>query len=171
MAESRSKLLASCSMDENIKIWNVETGKIHKLLAGHDYAVVFVRFSPDGRYLVSASYDMTAKLWEVATGKCIYTFVDHKDALYAADFISDGSQIITCSNDGTVMIYEMSPRFTAEFYYFDEIEKEKESSGFFEPRRKGEGRDAYKARLEKAAGFRQDLFEKYYQMHLRDLEQ
>jgi WD40 repeat protein len=166
-----SKLLASCSMDENIKIWNVETGKIHKLLTGHDYAVVFVRFSPNGRYLISASYDMTAKLWEVATGNCIYTFVDHADALYAADFVPDGSQIISCSNDGTVRIYEMSPRFAAEYYYFNEIEKEMEASGLFEPRRRGEPRDAYKARREKASGFRMDLFDKYYRKHLSDLEQ
>ena len=119
-----NKLLASASMDENIKLWDVATGKIHKLLTGHEYAVVFVRFSPDGKYLVSASYDRTVKLWEVATGKCIYTFVDQEDAIYAADFTPDGKHIITCSNDGTAMIYEMSPRFTAEYYYFNEMENE-----------------------------------------------
>jgi WD40 repeat protein len=166
-----SKLLASCSMDENIKIWDVDSGRIQKLLTGHNYAVVRVRFSPDARYLISASYDGTARLWEVATGKCIYTIIGHEDALYAADFLPDGSGIVTCSNDGTVMIHEMSARFTAEHYYYNEIEKEMSASGLFEPRRKGESRDAYHARQEKAEAFRQGLFIKYHQKHLQDIEQ
>ena len=164
-----SKLLASCSMDENIKIWDVDSGRIHKLLTGHNYAVVFVRFSPDASYLISASYDGTARLWEVATGNCIYTFIAHEDALYAADFLADGSGIVTSSNDGTVNIYEMSARFSAEHYYYDEIEKEMEDSGLIEPRRKGESRDAYNSRQEEAAAFRQDLYIKYHQKHLQDL--
>jgi len=165
-----SKLLASCSMDENIKIWNVDSGRIHKLLTGHSYAVVWVRFSPDARYLISASYDGTAKLWEVATGKCIYTIIAHEDALYAADFLPDGSGIVTCSNDGTVMIFAMSARFTAEHYYYNEIEKEMEDSDLFESRRKGESRDAYRVRQEEAEAFRQGLFIKYHQKHLQDIE-
>ena len=166
-----SKLLASCSMDENIKTWDVDSGRIHKLFTGHNYAVVFVRFSPDARYLISASYDGTAKLWEVATGKCIYTFIAHEDALYMADFLPDGSGIVACSNDGTVKIYEMSARFIAEHYYYNEIEKELSESPLFEHRRKGESREAYLDRMEEAATFRQDLYIKYDQKHLREIEQ
>ena len=165
-----SKLLASCSMDENIKIWDVDSGRIHKLLTGHDYAVVSVRFSPDASFLISASYDGTARLWEVATGQSIYTFIGHEDALYAADFLPDGSGIVTCSNDGTVMIHEMSARFMAEHYYYSEIEKEMDASGLFEPRRKGESRDAYNARQKEAEAFRQGLYLKYHQKHLQDIE-
>ncbi len=164
------KLLASASMDENIKIWNVETGRIHKLLEGHEYAVVFVRFSPDGRYLVSASYDKTAKLWEIATGNCIYTFIDHKDALYAAEFLSD-SKLVTCSNDGTAMIYEITPRFFAEFYFFDELRQEMRESGLFEERRKGEKKEEYQLRQQKAAKLRKELHEKYYRKHLNGMNQ
>jgi WD40 repeat protein len=163
-------LLASASMDENIKLWDVMTGKIHKLLTGHEYAVVFIRFSPDGKYLVSASYDRTVKLWEVATGKCIYTFVDQMDAIYAADFTPDGKHIITCSNDGTAVVYEMTPRFTAEYYYFNEMENEMTESGLLEPRQKGENREAYQLRQEKAGQFRLELYQKYYMKHLEDLE-
>ena len=165
-----NKLLASASMDENIKLWDVMTGKIHKLLTGHEYAVVFVRFSPDGKYLISASYDRTVKLWEVATGNCIYTFIDQMDAIYAADFSSDGKYIITCSNDGTAVVYEMTPRFTAEYYFFNEMENEMTESGYLEPRQKGESREAYQLRQEKAGQLRGELYQKYYMKHLEDLE-
>ena len=160
------KLLASCSIDKNIKLWNVETGKIHKLLTGHDYAVVFVRFSPDGKYLISASYDQTAKLWELATGNCIYTFVDHKDALYAAGFLPDSKHVVTCSNDETAKVYQISPRFFAEYYYFSELQNDMQESGLFDDRRKGEKKDEYLQRQEKASKLKRELHQKYYQMHL-----
>jgi WD40 repeat protein len=165
-----NKLLASCSMDENIKTWDVQTGKIHKLFTGHNYAVVSVRFSPDARHLITASYDGTARLWEVATGQCIYTFIAHEDALYMADFLPDGSGIVTCSNDGTVMVFEMSARYEAEHYYYDEMEEEMEASGLFEARRKGESREAYQKRQVDADNFRRDLYVKYQQKHLGDLD-
>ncbi len=163
------KLLASASTDETVKLWNVETGKIHKLLSGHEYAVVYVRFSPDGRYLISASYDKTARLWEVATGNCIYSFVDHKDALFAADFLSDSRHVLTCSNDGTARVYEISPRFFAEYYYFSELQKEMQESGLFEERRKGENKEDYQLRQEKADRFRTELYDKYHRLHLEEL--
>ena len=129
-----------------------------------------VRFSPDSRYLISASYDGTARLWEVATGQCLYTFIDHEDALYAADFLPDGSGIVTCSNDGTVLVYEMTPRYIAEHYYFREIEAEMAGTGLSGPRRKGENREAYQARLREAEKHRQGLHLKYMQKHIADLE-
>ncbi len=165
-----SKLLASCSMDENIKLWDVETGKINRLLEGHEYAVVFVRFSPDGKYLLSASYDRSVKLWEIATGKCIYTFVDQEDAIYAAQFNPAGDKIISCSNDGTVVVYGMSPRFTAEYYYFNEMEEELSSSGLAGPRRKGESKEDYRTRLDSVALMKEVLYQKYYLRHLEELE-
>jgi len=164
------KLLASGSMDKYIKIWNVETGKIHKLLDPHAHAVVYVRFSPDGRYLISASYDYTAKLWELATGNCIYTFVDHGDALFAADFLPDSKHCVTCSQDGTARVYEISPRFFAEFYYFSELQEEMQDSGLFGDRRKGEKKNEYLLRRDKAEKLRKELHAKYYQMHMEELE-
>jgi len=165
-----NKLLASASMDENIKIWDVTTGKIQKLLTGHEYAVVFVRFSPDSKYLVSASYDRTVKLWEVATGNCIYSFIDQNDAMFAADFTPDGKYIITCSNDGTAMVYRVSPRFTAEYYYFHEIENELSESGLAGPRRQGEKKDDYRQRLRDLDSLKQELHQKYYLKHLEELD-
>lgn len=164
-----SRFLASASMDENVKLWDVKSGRIHMLLEGHEYAVVFVRFSPDGRYLISASYDRTIRLWELATGNCIYTFVDQEDAIYTADFTPDGEKIISCSNDGTAVVYIMSPRFIAEYYYFNELEKEMEASGLAGDRRKGESREEYRLRTEKAAAHYDELCRKYHRKHLGDL--
>ena len=161
-----SKLLASVSLDETIKIWDVATGKIIKLLSGHQYAVMYVRFSPDGKFLISASWDKTVKLWEILTGNCIYTFIDHTDVVNVADFSHDGKHIITGSNDGKAMLWEISPRFFAEFYYWDELKAEMDQSGLFEEKQKPESRQYYEIRKDKAAQYKKDLYLKYYNKYL-----
>ena len=162
------KLLVSTSNDETVKLWNVETGTINRLLSGHQYATVFARFSPNGKYLITASYDMTAKLWEVSTGNCIYTFIDHEDVVNVANFSHDGQSIITGSHDGKVRIYEISPRFFAEYYYWDELKQEMDASPLFAPRQKSEKKPDYNARLEKAEEYKKELYEKYYQKYLEE---
>ena len=57
------KQLASGSMDETVRLWDVETGACVKTLEGHRYAVWSVCCSPDGRQLASCSGDWTARVW------------------------------------------------------------------------------------------------------------
>src|SRR5208282_2748410 len=61
------KTLASGSLDNTIKLWDVARGKDLATLKGHTSAVRSVRFSPDGKTLASGSDDNTIKLWDVAT--------------------------------------------------------------------------------------------------------
>ena len=43
-----SKVLASGGADEEIKLWNLETGELLRTLTGHSHWVLSVAFSPDG---------------------------------------------------------------------------------------------------------------------------
>lgn len=165
------QMLASASEDETIKLWDINTGKIIKLLMGHQYAVMFVRFSPDGKFLISASYDKTAKFWEAKSGQCIYTFVDHTDILNVADFSHDGKYIVTGSNDASAMLWEISPRFFAEFFYWDELKADMDETRLFEERRKSETRQEYDDRKARADKFKNELYLKYYQKYLEGSEE
>jgi len=64
-----SRLLASASYDNCVKIWNLSTSKLEKTLAGHHGKVNALCFSPKNDGLVlSAGSDHRVILWDVSSG-------------------------------------------------------------------------------------------------------
>ena len=60
-------ILASCSDDSTIKLWNTDTGAELSTLRGHTDRVWSVCFSSDGKQLTSGSKDKTVRNWDLAT--------------------------------------------------------------------------------------------------------
>ncbi len=77
-----SKVLATASADETIKLWNVDNGfSLDKTLLGHTSWVWDCAFSADSAYLVSASSDRTSKLWDIKNGDVIIDYKGHGKVL------------------------------------------------------------------------------------------
>jgi WD40 repeat protein len=62
------KLAISGSWDNNLILWNVESGEALRTLKGSTDKIEAVSMSSDGRFAVSGSWGKTVKLWNVATG-------------------------------------------------------------------------------------------------------
>jgi len=67
---SDSRMLASGSTgqeigDNQVHLWEVATGSERCALAGHQYTISALAFSPNGNLLVSGSRDGTALVWDV----------------------------------------------------------------------------------------------------------
>ncbi|XP_072002429.1 apoptotic protease-activating factor 1 isoform X2 [Engystomops pustulosus] len=60
-------LLATCSHDCLLKLWDLGKKHCKNTLFGHEGYVNHCRFSPDDKYLASCSMDGTLKLWDVAS--------------------------------------------------------------------------------------------------------
>src|SRR5262245_29170517 len=64
------KLLATASMDDTARIWDVRSGISLRTLAGHRQGASGVAFSPDAKTLAVVSQDteqQIVKLWNIAT--------------------------------------------------------------------------------------------------------
>ena len=60
-----TRLATGGSWQEQIKLWDVESGNLIAEFSGHKGNVKSLAFSPDGRLLASGSFDNTILMWDV----------------------------------------------------------------------------------------------------------
>ena len=94
------------SAAENVRVWELATGKELRKLEGHTHAVRTLAFTPDGREILSAGSDMSARIWDSATGKqlqCFPNWVQH-----CAAFSVDGRRMVSGNAyDGMVRLFDL----------------------------------------------------------------
>ncbi len=100
------KLLASCSYDRLVKLWDVEGKRQARALKDHSDAVYGIAFRADGKLLASAAADRAVKVWDVATGRRLYTLGESTDWVYAVAFSPDGKHLAAGGVDKSIRIWE-----------------------------------------------------------------
>lgn len=60
----------SGSLDNTIKIWNLQTGQLKRTLTGHTGVVDYLSVTPDGKYIVSGE-SKNVRIWNLLTGALI----------------------------------------------------------------------------------------------------
>jgi len=63
-----SRIIATGSEDSNIRLWDIESGRLVRTLDGHQGWVRSVAWSGDGQWLASGADDRTVRLWDVESG-------------------------------------------------------------------------------------------------------
>ena len=101
-----SRLLASGSHDETVRLWDAATGAPVQTLEGHSDLVMAVAFSLDSRLLASGSHDKTVRLWDPATGAPVQTLEGHSNWVTAVAFSPDGRLLASGSHDETVRLWD-----------------------------------------------------------------
>lgn len=61
----KQAILATCSADNSIKLWNADTSVSTKTLSGHTDHVFAVAFSPEGDLVASGSWNGEVKVWKL----------------------------------------------------------------------------------------------------------
>jgi len=100
--------IVTTSGDNQVCLWEVNSGKLLHLFEGHKKAVVYAAFSPNDRYLVTTSMDNTARLWQVDNGKLIQVLEGHQEGVFQGTFSPDGQSLVTVGGGGGVRLWEIS---------------------------------------------------------------
>jgi WD40 repeat protein len=93
--------------DNNVHLWDVESGKELHTFAGHQQPAITVAVAPDGRTAVSTGKDGTLRRWNLAPAEPV-VLKGHEGEVWAAAFSPDGKLLATAGADRTVRLWDVS---------------------------------------------------------------
>ncbi len=106
ISTSRGGLLATLSFGENIKVWNVESGKLLRVFEGYNRMIAADAFSPDASLLVQGDASGRIRIWDVPGRRYLNTFQGHTGPIWAVDFCQDGKSFVTVGDDRAVRVWD-----------------------------------------------------------------
>ncbi|KAE9039304.1 hypothetical protein PR003_g5115 [Phytophthora rubi] len=104
----QGSLVATGSHDENVRLWDVRSGRSVAIIGAHQEPVVSVQFHPtDGSLLVTGGYDGLVRVWDVASRQCLRSFITEPAApVGSARFTPNGRYVLSSMLDGTVRLWD-----------------------------------------------------------------
>src|SRR5262249_29836403 len=92
-AFSRDGKIVASAVNNDVCLWDVDTGDEIQRLEGHTGSVRWVALSPDGRMLVSGAQDRTMRLWDLASGEILYQEEELDSRFSYVDFSPDSREV------------------------------------------------------------------------------
>jgi len=87
---------------EDVRLWDVATGKTLIKLEGHAGRVKAVALGADGRLALSGGTDTHLRLWDVHAGTCLRVIKGHGDEINSVALSADGRLALSASADKTL---------------------------------------------------------------------
>jgi len=106
---SSNNLVATCSDDNTVKIWNISTPSnwiLIRTYTGHTYQVNDLEWLNEGT-IVSGSYEGTVKIWSICTGETQTTFNPGSN-VYSLNLLSNGFYLASGLADGRINIHNIN---------------------------------------------------------------
>lgn len=79
--------------DKTARIWSVATGQCEQVLQGHDFHVLTVGWSADGRWIATGGSDGTIRIW-AADGSFVRLFHSLGDGILSLTFTADSRELL-----------------------------------------------------------------------------
>ena len=96
--------------DCTIKVWDIDTGKVLKTLAGHTGSIESIAITSDNSKIVSGSgpgyKESTIRVWDLERGKLLKN-LDHSASVNSVTISPDNSKIVSGSNDNIIKVWDL----------------------------------------------------------------
>jgi WD40 repeat protein len=161
-----SRLLVATSKDKSARLYDVKEENLLAILKGHRDIVLEAEFSPDGNYLVTGSADRSIILWDVHSGERIHSFLDNEESVLDLVFHPDGQSFYSITFAGELTRWDMNPEIFVLKYFEKAYEDDLAADPLFEPKRKGESKKDYQARVAAAKEKQAEILDHYYKEYL-----
>jgi WD domain, G-beta repeat len=96
----------SGSVDNSMRLWDLDAGKEQRSFKSHNKQVWGVAFVPGGKQVLSASWDGTVKLWDITTGEAIRT-MPHPVDVNGLAASKDGRWLLTSCDDKHMRLWDL----------------------------------------------------------------
>ena len=115
------KIFAFSSGDRQglVRLWDLENGREHMKLEGHNDLVVALAYSPDGLLLASGSWDKTIRLWDTRTGELLKIFQGHSEQILSLAYSPNGKLLASSSTDNTIRLWKIESSENRLLFDFD----------------------------------------------------
>ena len=100
-------LVATGAYDGKVRLWDVGSGKILKVLGGNEGTIWSVNFSPNGELIAAGGNDDKVTVWNVNTGKITHEFKEATHNIWEVVFNPTGDYLATSGSDNTIRIYSV----------------------------------------------------------------
>ncbi|KJR40131.1 repeat-containing protein [Candidatus Magnetoovum chiemensis] len=102
------RLLVSASLDNTVRLWNVENKKSLHTYEGHIGPVRSVAVSSDGSFIASSSSDNTIILWNIKERSLACTFKMHRGPVESISFSPDGDLLASGGSDAKLILWDIA---------------------------------------------------------------
>jgi WD40 repeat protein len=97
--------VVTASLDTTIRIWDITTRRLRKLLTGHRKGVRTLAFSQDQSLLFSAGYDREIHVWDAVCGALLFRLIGHSRPLVGLSILKDG-MLLSGDAAGTFRLWD-----------------------------------------------------------------
>ncbi|ACF15145.1 WD-40 repeat protein [Chloroherpeton thalassium ATCC 35110] len=105
---NNGQFIATGGWDNQVKLWDAQTGKLVQTFKGHMSAILDLKFTNDGKTLISSSRDESIIFWNLRNGEITYKITGHSGWITSIALNEKNTLLASGGSDETVSLWDIA---------------------------------------------------------------